>query len=107
MSNERIHTSEKPALLWIMLRWLGYGVLGLLGIAAAIYVGDCAGFYLRGKPADQVTVSRYLSAPLKGHKTELYFEGTQPMPCARALFPQAGMNPCWYVRRHPIYAESL
>ena len=107
MRSERLRTSEKPALLWIMLRWLGYGVLSLLGIAAVTYIGDCAAFYLRGKPTDQVTVSRYLSAPLKGHKTELYFEGTQPMSCARALFPQAGMNPCWYVRRHPIYAESL
>jgi hypothetical protein len=106
MTTGRIIASQKPALLWVILRWLGYSLLGVLGIAALVYIGDCAVFYLRGKPQDQVTVSRYLAMPLKGNKTEYYFEGTQPMPCARALFPQAGANPCWYVRRHPLYAEN-
>jgi hypothetical protein len=96
-----------PGLIGIGLRWLGFTLLGLLGLAALVYIGDGVTFYLRGKPLDQVTVSRYLAAPLKGNKTEYYFEGTQPTSCVRALFPQAGLNPCWYLRRHPVSAESL
>jgi hypothetical protein len=46
-----------------------------------------------------------MAAPLKGNKTEFYYEGTGPVACAKSLFPQNGSNPCWYVRRHPLYAE--
>jgi hypothetical protein len=89
----------------LILRWLGLTVLAILGSAALIYVGDYAIFLVRGQPLDQVTVTRYMAAPLKGNKTEFYYEGTGPISCAKALFPQNGSNPCWYVRRHPLYAE--
>ena len=88
-----------------ILRWLALTVLAILGAAALTYVGDYAIFLLRGQPLDQVTVTRYMAAPLKGNKTEFYYEGTGPVSCAKALFPQNGSNPCWYVRRHPLYAE--
>jgi hypothetical protein len=91
----------------IVLYWLRQTVLAALVIAVLIYVGDFAIFFLRGKPHDQIVVSRYLAAPLKGNKTEYYFEGTGPMDCARALFPQAGWSPCWYLRRHTLYSEKL
>jgi hypothetical protein len=29
------------------------------------------------------------------------------MDCARALFPQAGWSPCWYLRGHTTYADKL
>jgi hypothetical protein len=91
----------------VVLRTLRQALIAAVAIAVLIYVGDFALFYLRGKPHDQVVVSRYLAAPLKGNKTEYYFEGTGPMDCARALFPQAGWSPCWYLRRHTTYAEKL
>ena len=87
--------------------WLGLFVLTILGLAALIYVGDTALFYLRGKPQDQVNVTRYLTTPLKGHKTEYNYEGEGTIPCSRSLFPQDGMDPCWYRKKHPLYSESL
>ena len=89
----------------IILRWLALTLLAILAAAALTWVGDYAVFLLRGQPLDQVTVTRYMAAPLKGNKTEFYYEGTGPVSCAKALFPQNGSNPCWYVRRHPLYAE--
>ena len=97
----------RPTLLKRMLRWLGLGVLALLGAAALIYLGDTALFYLRDQPKDQINVTRYMATPLKGNKTEFFYEGTGPYSCARALFSQGGMDPCWYRRRHPLYAENL
>jgi hypothetical protein len=89
----------------LILRWLALTLLSILAAAALAFVGDYAVFLLRGQPLDQVTVTRYMAAPLKGDKTEFYYEGTGPVSCAKALFPQNGSNPCWYVRRHPLYAE--
>ena len=89
----------------MILRWLALTLLAILAVAALAFVGDYAVFQLRGKPHDQVTVTRYMAAPLKGNNTEFYYEGTEPVSCAKALFPQNGWNACWYVRRHPLYAE--
>jgi hypothetical protein len=89
-----------------ILRWLALTLLGILAAAALTFIGDYAIFALRGQPQDQVTVTRYMAAPMKGDKTEYYFEGTGPMSCAKALFPQNGWSPCWYLRRHRLYAEK-
>ena len=93
--------------LRFLLRWLGKIAFVAVALAALIYLGDFAVFTLRGKPIDQIVVNRYLETPEKGNKTEYFFEGTGPMPCAHALFPQAGASPCWYLRRHTTYAEKL
>jgi hypothetical protein len=88
------------------LRWVGR-ILFVAGVSlASIYVGDFLVFTIRGKPMDQVNVSRYMAAPLKGNKTALYFESSGPEPCARALFPQAGRSACWRLRRHPLVADQ-
>jgi hypothetical protein len=92
--------------LQTILRWIGFAALGVLGAAALAYLGDTAAFYLRGQPTDQVTITRYMAAPLKGDKTEYYYEGTGPMPCSKSLFPQSGWQPCWYLRKHPLASEQ-
>ncbi|WP_263350033.1 hypothetical protein [Acidicapsa acidisoli] len=89
----------------MILRWLALTVLAILAAAALVYIGDYLVFLLRGQPLDQIVVTRYMAAPLKGNKTEFYYEGTGPASCAKALFPQNGSPPCWYLRRHPLYAE--
>jgi hypothetical protein len=89
-----------------MLRWLVRILFGALLLLALVYVGDFAVFTLRGKPQDQVNVNRYMAAPLKDNKTELYFESSGLAPCARALFPQAGLPTCWKLRKHPNIAEQ-
>lgn len=109
MTNDPTHDSRDATGLFlrIFLRWLGKIAFVLAALAALIYVGDFAIFTLRGKPIDQIVVNRYLETPEKGNKTEYFFEGTGPMPCARALFAQAGASPCWYLRRHTTYADKL
>lgn len=90
----------------LIFRWTAGILLAILAAGAFIYVGDYAVFLLRGQPLGQVNVTRYMAAPLKGNKTELYYEGSGPLSCAKALFPQNGWQPCWYLRRHPLYAEK-
>jgi hypothetical protein len=91
----------------LLPRWLFRIPLATLILLALAYGGDSAIFAIRGNPLDQVTVNRYLAVPLKGNKTEFDFEGSQPVPCARALFPQAGHSPCWYLRRHTTVSDKL
>ncbi len=66
----------------------------------AVYVGDWAVYHLRGTPNAQITVNRYLSVPLKGNKQEYDYLGTMTVTCARSLFPQGALSPCWQVRRN-------
>jgi hypothetical protein len=88
-------------------RWLERGLIGILAAAILTYLFDCGVFMLRGKPLGQITVDSYLAVPLKGSKTEYDYEGSQPTACALALFPQAGLTPCWYLRRHTSHADNL
>lgn len=99
--------SSRPNWLVRFGRWLGIFVLAVLGLAALIYIGDTALFYLRGQPQDQVNITRYMATPLKNHKTEYLYEGTGTVACSRTLFPQGGMDACWYRKKHPLYSENL
>jgi len=47
-----------------------------------------------------------MSTPLKGDKTEYFYEGTGPVSCSESLFPQSGWQPCWYLRKHPLSSEQ-
>lgn len=83
-----------------MLRWLRIGVLMLLGIAAISFIGDFAVFRMRGSPQKKLSVSHFVSAPLKDNKEEIDYLGSVDTPCSITLYPQDGMAPCWYLRRH-------
>ena len=80
-----------------LARWTS---LGLLGAVIALYAGDWLVFNLRGSVTAKVTVSRFLSAPLKNNKEELDYLGSEEVSCSVSLFPQGGHAPCWYLRRH-------
>jgi hypothetical protein len=90
----------------MILRWTVLTLLCTVALAALVYLGDYVTFLVRGQPQDQVAVTRYMAAPLKGDKTELFYEGSGPMACAKSLFPQNGLQPCWYLRKHPLDWES-
>ena len=80
----------------------------LLAIAVVLWVGDWAVFHLRaahGGGFDTVQVQEFLSTALKGNKEEYDYMGTEQVTCARALFPHAGAQPCWWVRRHTTQWE--
>lgn len=88
-------------------RWLLRGVLALIALAALSYVADWIAFRLEGSPQSTVTVSRTLVIPLKNNKQEYDYEGTFDEPCSVSLFPQAGLSPCWQLRRSPNQDEKL
>lgn len=84
----------------MILRWLGYAVMALLALAALSYLGDWAVFRMRGAPKRTITVSHFVSAPLKDNKQEIDYLGSEPVSCSVTLFPQDGMQPCWYLSSH-------
>jgi hypothetical protein len=83
-----------------MMRWLRIGIMVLLALAALSYLGDFAVFRMRGSPKLTLSVSHFVSAPLKNNKEEIDYTGSEQTPCSITLYPQDGMAPCWYLRRH-------
>ena len=47
-----------------------------------------------------VEVKRVVTAELKGNKEDYYFDGTEILDCSKSLFPQGGVNACWWQMRH-------
>jgi len=90
-----------------MMRWVNRVVLLLAAAFIIVYVGDWVVFRLRGSPISKVTVSRYLTVPLKGRKLEYDYLGTTDVPCSVSLFSQAGRSPCWQLRRNTSQTEKL
>ncbi len=94
-----------------MLRWLGRWLLRVLvafaAISLAAFAADWTVYKLRGSPQSTVAVSQFMAVPLKGQATEYDFLGTASVACAAALFPQAGKDPCWYLRRHSNQWEKV
>jgi hypothetical protein len=90
-----------------MKRWIARVVVVLVVSFVVVYGGDWAIYKLRGSPTSTVTVSRYLTVPLKGNKIEYDYLGTADVPCSVSLFPQAGQSPCWHLRRNPNQTTTL
>jgi hypothetical protein len=88
-----------------MMRWLGRWLLRIVVAIAAIslvtFAIDWTVYKLRGSPHSTVTVSQFLSVPLKGQKTEYDYLGSTDVSCSISLFPQSGQDPCWYLKRNP------
>ena len=90
-----------------MKRWIQRVVIGLVAAFVAVYCGDWAIYKLRGSPTSKVTVSRFMTVPLKGNKIEYDYIGAANVACSVSLFPQAGQSPCWHLRRNPNQTTSL
>jgi hypothetical protein len=88
-----------------MLHAVGRWILALSVLIAIFtlvaFAVDWSIFKLRGSPQSTVAISQFMTVPLKGDSTEYDFLGTLNVPCARALFPHGGMDPCWNLRRNP------
>lgn len=89
---------------WIK-RALLYALLGLVGLVAATYLVDYGVLRYRvatqKDPFGEVTVKPYYAIHLKTGKIEYDFQPPQQQSCANSLYPQLGLQPCWYLRRHP------
>jgi len=90
-----------------MKRWTQRAVVGLVAAFVAVYGGDWAIYKLRGSPTSKVTVSKFMTVPLKGNKIEYDYIGTADVECSVSLFPQAGQSPCWHLRRNPNQTTNL
>jgi hypothetical protein len=83
-----------------MGKWVRRIVITLVAALVLLYLGDWAVYKLRGSPQGAVSVSRTLSVPLKGNKTEVDYLGTSDVACSVSIFSQGGESPCWQLRRN-------
>jgi len=58
-------------------------------------------------PYGSVVVSHYYAILLKNGKTQFIFDPPQAETCVNALFPHSGMQPCWYLSRHPEQRTNI
>ncbi|MGH9616003.1 MAG: hypothetical protein ACRD28_04610 [Acidobacteriaceae bacterium] len=75
----------------------------LVAVIALLYVGDWSVFKVRvahGTAYSTVEVNQFLATKLKGNKTEYDLMGTAQETCARSIFPQKWLPPCWWLKRH-------
>ncbi|MBB5058674.1 hypothetical protein HDF16_003388 [Granulicella aggregans] len=86
-----------------MRRFIKWGSLTLLAAALGSYLGDAVVLQVkvrRGSAYRVVQVDQFLTTPLKGQKNEYDYTGPVPVTCVRAMYPQLGSRPCWWVERH-------
>jgi len=90
------------------LGWLQLLAKIVMVAAILVWLADWAVFRIRiarSSAFDTVQVQEYLSTSLKGNKEEYDYVGTEQISCVRALFPHAGAEPCWWLRRHTVLWE--
>lgn len=95
-----------------LLRRILLGViLFILGTAMLTFGVDFGLFRLRVAsnrgPYGSVVVSHYYAVQQKNGKTQFIFDPPAPQTCVNALYPHAGMQPCWYLRRHPEQRTNI
>lgn len=83
-----------------MWKWVRRFLLILVAGFVLLYFGDWAVYKISGSPQGKITVSRTISVPLKGNRTEVEYLGTSDVPCSLSLFPQDGESPCWNLARN-------
>ena len=94
-----------------MRRYLPRAVGIILLVAAAVYVVDFSWLQFRIarnlNPYDSVRVQRVYIIPQKGNKAEYVPADPEQQPCVRSLFPHAGNQPCWYLRRNKVQQMNM
>lgn len=83
---------------------VGIGFLVLVALFVVLYAGDYGILRIRiarNSGYDTVTVHQYYAITEKNNRTEYVFGSTVNQPCVNSLFSHQGLQPCWYLRRHP------
>jgi glucose dehydrogenase len=78
-------------------------LLWLFAAVLLLWIGDWAVWRIRvhyGGGYDTVQVNQILLTPLKNHRMKADEQSTASQPCTRSIFPHAGDDPCWWLRRH-------
>jgi hypothetical protein len=83
----------------------------VVGTAFLIYSIDLGLFRLRvmvnRDPYGSVIVRRTYAVLQKNGKIQFIFDPPAPESCVNSLFPHSGMQPCWYLRRHPEQRTNI
>jgi hypothetical protein len=78
----------------------------LIPALLALYIGDNLVVRYRMSsnraPFGTVQVKRYLAIRHKDQRIEFVRTDTETRPCVNSVFPQFGLNPCWYVSRNAV-----
>jgi hypothetical protein len=86
-------------------------LLAMLGTAVLAFGADFAVFRARvagnRNPYGSVVVNHFYAVAQKNGKTQFIFDPPAPQTCVNALFPHSGMQPCWYLRRHPDQRTNI
>jgi hypothetical protein len=87
------------------LRWRRW--LLIAGVALLLtYLGDYASIAYRipggREQFGSVEVQKLLAVPQKDRKTEYIADPPEAQQCVYSLFPQLGLEPCWYLARHSM-----
>jgi hypothetical protein len=86
-------------------------ILALIVTAALVFTVDYAVFRFRAatnrNAYGSVTVNHYYAVLQKNGKTQFIFDPPQAETCVNALFPHAGLTPCWYLRRYPEQRTNI
>jgi len=92
-------------------RFVLWTLVGLIAAAGLIFCLDFMVFKVRAAAKwnayGSVTVNHYYAVAQKSGKTQLIFDPPQAQTCIHALFPHAGMLPCWYLTKHPDQRTDL
>jgi hypothetical protein len=69
-----------------------------------LYLADYASLVYRipngREQYGSVQVQKLLAVPQKDRKTEFIADPPEAQQCVHSLFPQLGLEPCWYLARH-------
>jgi len=87
----------------ILWEWLGRLAKYLVVLLVAAYLVDLAVYAVRragGGGTAVVTVNTMVVTPLKNHRVEYDYAGTDPVTCAESLFPHSRYPVCWWVQEH-------
>lgn len=74
-----------------------------VAVLAAIYALDFLSvrFQIPGRPTyGAVPVKDYYAVRMKNGKTEIMPGDADTVQCVNSVFPQLGLEPCWYAGRH-------
>jgi hypothetical protein len=72
-------------------------------LAAVLYLADFLSLRVRIPARDTystVTMHTTYVVKLKNGRTEYDYAGDHDVNCSNSIFPQFGVKPCWYARRH-------
>jgi hypothetical protein len=75
----------------------------VIALAGVLYVADLLSVRFRIPARDTfgtVTMHTTYVVKLKNGRTEYDYVGDHDISCSNSVFPQFGVKPCWYAKRH-------